>query len=254
MLPRVIGMVHLGPLPGSPAFGGNIDAVIGAAVSDAETIAAAGFEGLMVENFGDAPFFSDDVPQVTVAAMSRAVAAVARGSGLPIGVNVLRNDALAALAVAATTGTAFIRVNVLSGMMYTDQGPIVGRAAEVARARSTLCPEVQVMADVFVKHATPPSGLTLENAAKDLDERGGADAIVVSGSGTGAATDLDDVVRVRSVVSAPLYIGSGVTRDTVSRLLEVASGVIVGTDLKVDGLATNPVDPRRAAELIAAIG
>lgn len=110
------------------------------------------------------------------------------------------------------------------------------------------------MADVFVKHATPPSGLTLENAAKDLDERGGADAIVVSGSGTGAATDLDDVVRVRSLVAAPLYIGSGVTRDTVSQLLEVASGVIVGTDLKVDGVATNPVDSRRAAELIATIG
>jgi membrane complex biogenesis BtpA family protein len=254
MLPRVIGMVHLGPLPGSPAFGGNIDAVIDAAVSDARTLAAAGFEGLMVENFGDAPFFSDDVPKVTVAAMSRAVAAVARESGLPIGVNALRNDALAALAVAATAGAAFIRVNVLSGMMYTDQGPIVGRAADVARARSALCPEVQVMADVFVKHATPPSGLTLENAAKDLDERGGADAIVVSGSGTGAATDLDDVVRVRSVVAAPLYIGSGVTRDTVSQLLEVASGVIVGTDLKVDGVATNPVDPRRAAELMATIG
>ena len=97
MLPRVIGMVHLGPLPGSPAFGGNIDAVIDAAVSDAGTLAAAGFEGLMVENFGDAPFFSDDVPKVTVAAMSRAVAAVARESGLPIGVNALRNDALAAL-------------------------------------------------------------------------------------------------------------------------------------------------------------
>lgn len=254
MLPRVIGMVHLGPLPGSPAFGGNIDAVIDAAVSDARTLAAAGFEGLMVENFGDAPFFSDDVPKVTVAAMSRAVAAVARESGLPIGVNALRNDALAALAVAATTGAAFIRVNVLSGMMYTDQGPIVGRAADVARTRSALCPEVQVMADVFVKHATPPSGLTLENAAKDLDERGGADAIVVSGSGTGAATDLDDVVRVRSLVAAPLYIGSGVTRDTVSQLLEVASGVIVGTDLKVDGVATNPVDSRRAAELIATIG
>jgi membrane complex biogenesis BtpA family protein len=253
MLPRVIGMVHLGPLPGSPAFGGSIDAMIDAAVSDAETLAVAGFEALMVENFGDAPFYSDDVPKVTVAAMSRAVAAVARASGLPIGVNVLRNDALAALAVAATTGAAFIRVNVLSGMMYTDQGPIIGRAADVSRARSTLCPEVQVMADVFVKHATPPSGLTLEDAAKDLDERGGADAIVVSGSGTGATTDLDDVARVRSVVAAPVYVGSGVTRDTVAQLLEVTSGVIVGTDLKVNGIATNPVDPRRAAELIAAV-
>jgi membrane complex biogenesis BtpA family protein len=251
VLPRIIGMVHLGPLPGSPAFGGDLETVIGAAVADAETIAAAGFGGIMVENFGDAPFFSDDVPKVTVAAMSRAVAAVAQGSGLPTGVNVLRNDGLAALAVAAASGAAFIRINVLSGTMYTDQGPIVGRAAEVARARAALTPDTRVMADVFVKHAIPPAGLDLEHAAKDLDERGGADAIVVSGSGTGAATDLDDVRTVRAAVAAPVYVGSGVTSATVSQLLEVASGVIVGTDLKIDGVATNPVDPRRAADLIA---
>ena len=244
-------MVHLGPLPGSPAFGGDLETVIGAAVADAETIAAAGFGGIMVENFGDAPFFSDDVPKVTVAAMSRAVAAVAQGSGLPTGVNVLRNDALAALAVAAASGAAFIRINVLSGTMYTDQGPIVGRAAEVARARAALTPDTRVMADVFVKHATPPAGLDLEHAAKDLDERGGADAIVVSGSGTGAATDPAAVRTVRAARPAPVYVGSGVTSPTVSRPPAGASAALPGSDLQHDGVATNPVDPRRAADLIA---
>jgi membrane complex biogenesis BtpA family protein len=159
-------MVHLDPLPGAPGYGGSMDAVLDRARSDALAIAAAGFDGIMVENFGDAPFFTDDVPKVTIAAMTRAVAEVAT-AGLPTGVNVLRNDGLGALAVAAATGAQFIRINVLSGTMYTDQGPIVGAAALIARARRELCPETAIMADVFVKHATPPAGLTLIDATND---------------------------------------------------------------------------------------
>lgn len=252
-LPRVIGMVHLGPLPGSPTFGGSLDAVIEAAARDAALLAEAGFGGIMVENFGDAPFFADDVPKVTVASMSRAVAAVIDSGRLPTGVNVLRNDALAALAVAAASGAAFIRVNVLSGTMFTDQGPIVGRSADVARARASLCPDTAILADVFVKHAAPPPGLRIEDATRDLVERGGADAVVVSGSGTGAATDPDEVRAVAAVASAPVYVGSGVTPQTAAPLLEVASGLIIGSALKQDGRATNPVDPHRAEEFIASI-
>jgi predicted TIM-barrel enzyme len=109
------------------------------------------------------------------------------------------------------------------------------------------------MADVFVKHAAPPPGLRLEDATRDLVERGGADAVVVSGSGTGAPTDPYDVRAVATVASAPVFVGSGVTPQTAAPLLEVASGLIVGSALKSEGRATNPVDPRRAGDLIAAI-
>ena len=235
-LPRVIGMVHLGPLPGSPSFGGSLEAVIAAATADSLVLAEAGFDGVMVENFGDAPFHADDVPKVTVAAMTSAVAAVVAAAGLPTGVNVLRNDALGALAVAAASGAAFIRVNVLSGTMFTDQGPIVGRAADVARTRAAICPDVAIMADVFVKHATPPAGLQIADAARDLGERGGADAVVVSGSGTGAPTDLLDLRTVRDATSAPLYVGSGAIAATAPALLELATGLIVGTDQKLEGV------------------
>ncbi|MFV9671987.1 MAG: BtpA/SgcQ family protein, partial [Acidimicrobiia bacterium] len=194
-LPRLVGMIHLEPLPGAPGYGGSMDAILDLARSDAQAIATAGFDGIMVENFGDAPFFTDDAPKVTIAAMARAVTEVA-AAGLPTGVNVLRNDGLGALAVAAATGAQFIRINVLSGTMYTDQGPIVGSAALVARARRELCPDVAIMADVFVKHATPPAGLTLIDATNDLVERAGADAVIVSGAGTGAATSLDDLKTV----------------------------------------------------------
>lgn len=253
-LPRLIGMVHLGPLPGSPAFDGDLDGVIDAAVTDAEVLAEAGFEGIMVENFGDAPFFADDAPKVTIAALTSAVNAVYDASRLPTGVNVLRNDGLGALAVAAATPASFIRVNVLSGTMYTDQGPIVGNAAEISRMRSAVCPDVLIMADVFVKHATPPAGLSLEAATHDLVERAGADAVIVSGVGTGAAADMSDLRTVAASSHLPVYLGSGVSEANVRAMLDIAQGAIVGTSIKRGEVATNPVDPDAASSFIAAAG
>ncbi len=252
-VPPLVGMVHLAPLPGSPRFGGSIDAVIEAAAADAATLTAAGFPAVMVENFGDAPFFPEGVGPETVAAMTRAVSAVAAVAPT-VGVNVLRNDALAALGIAAATGASMIRVNVLSGTMTTDQGVITGRAAELARARVVLAPAVQVWADVMVKHAVPPAGLTLEQAAVDTWERSGADALIVSGAGTGRAVDPDHVCRVRAVVpEAPLLLGSGVTPQDLPGYAESVQGVIVGSWLKEGGAVGNPVDPARAAEMVAAV-
>ncbi len=253
-IPALIGMVHLGPLPGSPGFSGDFESVLADAASDAATLAQAGFEAIMVENFGDAPFYPTDVPKVTIASLTAAVSTVYRAARLPIGVNVLRNDGAGALAVAAATGATFIRVNVLSGTMYTDQGPIVGDAAGISRLRRQICPDVEIMADVFVKHATPPMGLTLTEATHDLVERSGADAVVVSGTGTGSPTSVDDIKTVVAASALPVYIGSGTTVESVAALLGLADGVIVGTDIKLDGVSTNPVDPVRAAELVKAAG
>lgn len=252
MIRGLIGMVHLGPLPGSPRPA-PLEETIDRAVSDAVALGEAGFDAIMIENFGDAPFFADDVPKTTIAAMTRVAAAVGHAGNLPFGVNVLRNDGLGAMAVACATGAAFIRVNVLSGSMSTDQGPITGKAAELARLRSAIAPEVAVLADVMVKHATPPPGLTIDQAAADLWERAGADGIIVSGAGTGQAIDDADLKVVHSAVpQAPLYAGSGVTADTVGKILEVCTGAIVGTATKVDGVTTNQVDPERARAIVEA--
>jgi len=253
-IPRLVGMVHLTPLPGSPGFKGSMREVIGRAVSDAKTLAAAGFPALMIENFGDAPFRADHADPETVAAMTLAVDAVGQATGLPLGVNVLRNDALAALAIAGVTGAGFIRVNVLTGTMYTDQGPIVGRADEVLRRRHTLAPQVEIWADVMVKHATPPPGLEVTQAAEDTVLRGMADAIIVSGSGTGSEPDLDQARLARSAIpkETRVVIGSGASAGNIFRLLEVADTIIVGSSIKVDGNATGAVDPSRAAAFVEA--
>lgn len=246
-------MVHLAPLPGAPGYRGSMRQVVDDAVGRATLLAAHGFDAVMVENFGDAPFYADSVPPITVAAMTSCVEAVMAATGATVGVNVLRNDARAAVAVAAVTGAAFIRVNVLSGTMYTDQGPIVGRAADVARQRSALAPGLLLWADVFVKHATPPPGTNLEHAALDTWERGGADALVVSGALTGRPADVEELERVAAAVpDAPLVVGSGATGEALDRLSHLADHIIVGTALEHAGRPGAPLDDSRVASFVEA--
>lgn len=225
-----------------------MDEVISTAIADAEMLSDAGFPALMVENFGDVPFWADSVPAETVAAMTLAVAAVAETTGVPHGVNVLRNDGASALGIAAATGAALIRVNVFTGTMYTDQGPIVGRAAEIVRLRQYIAPNTEIWADVMVKHATAPPGTDPGQAASDTIERGKADAVVFSGSGTGAEPDLEEARRIAASVPKGIRIvaGSGISPSNLSKVLEIADTVIVGSSVKVDGHADSRVDRARA--------
>jgi len=249
----LIGMVHLLPLPGAPRWKGSMDAVVERARMDAEALAGAGFDGIIVENFLDAPFYAGSVPAETVAAITRAVLAVRDITAVPVGVNVLRNDSAAALGIAAATGARFIRVNVHTGSMWTDQGLIEGRAHETLRLRRHLAPEVAILADVHVKHATPPAGSELASAASDAWTRGLADALVVSGSGTGRPTDLEEIRTAQGAAAeAPVLVGSGITQDNAAALLAVADGAIVGTAAMVDGRPGAGIDAQRARALVAA--
>ena len=225
----LFGMVHLGPLPGAPLFR-SLDEVLELALHDARTIVAGGCDGLVIENFGDRPFAPGRVEAETVAAMTRAVAEIAREVRAPFGVNVLRNDALSALAIAAATGAAFIRVNVHTGAAVTDQGILEGDAYTTLRKRATLAPDVLIFADHLVKHATPMG----ESSAKDLRLRGLADAVIVTGSETGAAADPSRLRELRAQLDAPLLLGSGLSAENATHFPD-ADGAIVGTSLKTDG-------------------
>ncbi len=242
-------MVHLKPLPGSPKYCGDLDAVERDAMTDANVLLVGGVDALMVENFGDIPFQKKVAP-VTIAAMTRIIRSIVELSSVPVGVNVLRNDPLAALAIAAATGASFIRVNVHIGAMVTDQGLIEGKAAQTLRLRDSLNLDVAIMADVGVKHATPfDDDWSLEQEAKDAWGRGLADALIVSGRGTGSPTKRDDLERIqRAVPNAILVVGSGVQNETVSDY-SLASALIVGTAFKRDGCVDNEVELNRVREL-----
>ena len=243
----VFGMVHLRPLPGSPGFVSMND-VIDAALADARALAVADAAGMIFENFGDRPFTRGRVEAETVAAMTRVIAEAAREVKVPIGVNVLRNDALSALAIAAATGAAFIRVNVHTGAAVTDQGIIEGDAYGTLRKRASMCPDVLIFADYLVKHATPMG----EVSPRDLRLRGLADALIVTGAATGAAADPLRLTILREALEdTPLIAGSGVDADNAARF-EHADAAIVGTAGKRDGNVDLPVDAARFGAIVRA--
>jgi len=247
----LIGVVHLRPLPGSPRHRQTMADIIKLAEADAVAYERGGAHAIFIENFGDVPFTKTNVAPETIAAMTAAGCAVRAAVKLPIGFNVLRNDARAALALCCACGGDFIRINVHSGAMLTDQGIIEGDAYNTLRYRESVAPGAQIFADVHVKHAVPLGDWSLEDAANDTVERGLADALIVSGVGTGKAADIGDVERVRSACPhAKILLGSGVNVGNVKDFLRIADGVIVGSSLKRDGKLSNPVDARRVAALV----
>lgn len=190
-LPSLVGVIHLRALPESPRYDGDLAGVVASAARDARALAAAGFDGIVVENFGDAPFVPDRVAPITVAAMTACALAVrAAAPGVALGINVLRNDAEAALAVAVACGAEMIRINVHTGARVTDQGLIEGRAHLTLRQRRALGAErVALLCDVDVKHSAALAARPIGEEAHDLAARGLADAVLVTGSGTGRGAD-----------------------------------------------------------------
>lgn len=245
---KLVGVVHLPPLPGSARSSESCEAIARAAARDARVLEEAGFDVAMIENFGDAPFFAGQVPPVTIAAMTSCALAVRTACPkIALGINVLRNDAHGALSIAAVTGAACIRVNVHAGARVTDQGVVEGRAAETMRARRALGAQgVQVWADVDVKHSAPIAARGVAAEAEDLAARALADAILVTGEGTGRAVDEAKLRAVRAAVRVPVLVASGATAESLVALAAHCDGVVVGSALRIDGIAGGPIDPARA--------
>jgi membrane complex biogenesis BtpA family protein len=255
----VVGMVHLPALPGTPGFGGDRTAVRERARADVAALADGGCDAVLVENYGDAPYHPASVPAHTVAEMAATVESAASEVALPHGVNVLRNDAEAALSVAAATGGAFVRVNVHTGTRATDQGLIEGRAHETLRLRERIDTEVAVLADVAVKHSGAVTDRDLARLARETVDRGLADGLVASGPATGEATEGGHLRRVldgRDDASreVPVFVGSGVTAENAPDLLELADGLVVGTALKRGGETAASVERERVRTLLEAVG
>lgn len=249
----LIGMIHLKPLPGSPRIAGDFGKVLDAALRDAEALAQGGASAIMLENFGDLPFYPGRVPAHVVSCMTAIACGVRREVDLPLGINVLRNDGQSALAVALASGAKFIRVNVLCGARVTDQGVINGIAHDLLRERAALgAGSIAIFADVDVKHSAPLAVRALEEEVEDTVHRGLADALIVSGSGTGKRTDPGKVRLVKEAApDVPVLIGSGASAATIRNYLPHADGFIVGTAIKVDGDVENGVDLARVKKFAA---
>ena len=221
-------------------------AVIDRAEEEANILEQGGEDGIIVENFGDVPFRTGRLEPETIAGMTVAVERVEEVVKAPVGINMLRNDALSALGIAAVTGAKFIRVNVHYGVMAAEEGLIEGEAFQTMRHRKDLGSDVMVLADVLVKHAVPLGSVDLGLMARETAHRGLADGLIVSGAATGLETASFDVSVVRRAMPDGLVlVGSGVNESNIWRVIEHSNGAIIGTSLKEGGVITNKVVPER---------
>lgn len=260
--PVAIGMLHVPALPGSAGYGGDLAAIKARVLLDAGKLVRAGVDGLMLENFGDVPFFPGRVGHETASYLAMLGCAVkAAHAKVTLGINVLRNDGVTAIGVAHACGADFVRVNVLCGARVTDQGILQANAHDVLRLRKNLGAEaIEILADVDVKHSSPLGvGRPIEIEVEDLVSRAMADGLIVSGTGTGKATDASKVAVVQAAARklerrVPALVGSGVTEASVEELGSVCDGFIVGTSLKEEGTGPGgPVDEAKAARFMRVV-
>ncbi len=253
----IIGMVHLLPLPGAPAYEGEpIDNVIDFALKEASALIEGGVDGLIVENMWDLPYYvGKDVPPEEIAVQAVAAREVVKFSNVPVGINVIHNGGRVTLAIAKAAGARFIRVCLLTGALVWDTGEFDhGCAAELLRVRKMLYAEdIRIFTDVCKKHAVMFPGINLRTHAIWCDFYM-ADALIVSGTMTGVPPKVEDVVEVKKAVpERPVILGSGVNLSNVKMFLKHADGAIVGTYFKVNGITQNPVDVSRVKKFMRVV-
>lgn len=254
----VIGVVHLLPLPGSPRFDGEaVEAIYARGLADATAYLANGCDGVIVENHGDVPFSKpDDIGPETSAHMAVVADRIRRELGRPIGINVLANAALPALAVASASGAAFVRVNQWANAYVANEGFVEGEAARAMRYRARLRARgVRIFADAHVKHGAHAivADRPVEEQVRDLVFFD-ADAVIATGQRTGHAADLPYIRMIKEASGLPTLVGSGVTPDNAGDILEIVDGVIVASSLKHEGVWWNAVDPERVRRFCAGLG
>ena len=257
MIKGFIGVVHLPSMPGDPLAPqeATFQETRDFALRDAEALVAGGVDGLIIENFGSSPFqkgdFGSRIPPHQSSTMALIANACVNGFDIPIGVNCLRNDAYTAIGIAAASGAHFIRVNIHTSTYVTDQGVIEGEAATTLRYRRELGSSVEILADVLVKHAAPLVPTTAKLATEDCINRGHANGIIVTGTGTGKPIDPELLREVKEAAGTnPVLLGSGVTPENISSLGPHSDGAIVGSWLKQDGILQAPVCRDRVKQLV----
>ncbi|MEM1718592.1 MAG: BtpA/SgcQ family protein [Thermosphaera sp.] len=268
LLPRVIGVIHLPRLPYTTVKTQvDVSWMAELASSEARALERIGFEGVLVENFGDKPYLKRVLDPLALSAMTVIVKRVVDSVKIPVGLNILRNSGREAYSIALTTGAKFIRVNALSETIISDSGVIEPEAPFMRDVRLNY-PGVMIFADVLVKHAGSLTVLSLraketirsrslttalKDILEDTVERGGADSVIVTGERTGKPPSVEVLKIIKKYSPAPVYVGSGASTHNIKSLMENADGVIVGSFIKKNGIAGNPLDEKRAEDFIRAL-
>jgi len=251
----IIGMIHVGALPGAPAAGQSIEQIIARATREAAIYHKCRIDGVIIENMHDVPYLRGSVGPEIVAAMAVIGQRVKQECGLPTGIQILAGANIEAMAVAHAAGLDFIRAEGYAFAHVADEGLIESSAARLLRYRKMIGAEhVQVWADVKKKHSshaiTADIGL---GATAEAVEFLKGDAVIVIGSVTGDPPGLQDVQEIKAQCNLPVILGSGIGADNIAEFYQAAEGFIIGSYFKVDGNWANEVDADRVEKFISSL-
>ena len=240
----LIGMVHVGALPGSPRAHLEVEQLVEHAVAEARAYRDAGFTAIAIENMHDRPYMKGGVGPEVTAAMAVIGREIRRETGLTLGVQVLAGANREALAVAHAIGAAFVRVEGFVFAHVADEGLIEASAGELLRYRRAIGAEgVRVFADIKKKHSAHAitADVSLAETARAA-EFFLADAVIVTGNATGAPATRSDVSEAVNATKLPVLVGSGITPTNIDHYSH-AHGFIVGSSLKAGGVWSNALEP-----------
>lgn len=251
----VVGVIHVGALPGTPRSSQRVSELIAAAKEEARLYRESGVDGVVVENMHDVPYLRGEVGPEIVAAMTAIGVEVKHECGLPVGVQILAGANVEAMAVAHAAGLDFIRAEGYAYAHVADEGLIQASAANLLRYRRMIgATRVQVWADVKKKHAAHAitADVSLGETAETVEFMG-ADCVIVTGSSTGKPPTIADVQEAKSHCGLPVFLGSGITNTNVAEFYDTADGFIIGSAFKVEGLWSNTIDPARVSRVMNAL-
>jgi len=251
----IIGVIHVGALPGAPANSQNVSEIAAQALREAAIYRDCGVDGIIIENMHDTPYLRGSVGPEIVAAMAVIGQAVKNESGLPTGIQILAGANIEAMAVARAANLDFIRAEAYAFAHVADEGVIQSSAAALLRYRKMIGAErVQVWADVKKKHSSHAITADVSlGATAEAVEFMRADAVIVTGSVTGEAPKIDDVREAKAHCRLPALLGSGVDADNIADFYPAADGFIIGSYFKADGYWANPVEPERVRKLMTLV-
>lgn len=252
----LIGNLHVAPLPGTPRYkGASMSEIVDRAIRDALAYRDGGMDGVIVENHGDVPFLRpDEIGPEIIAAMTAVALAVAAETGLPMGVNLLANHAVGALAIACASGARFVRVNQWANAYVANEGLLDGDAARALRYRRQIgADDVAIFADVHVKHGGHAiiADRSISEQARDV-EFFDADVAIATGNRTGDSIPEAEVMAIRQGTTLPIIGGSGLTPENAAMILPWLDGAIVGSSLKVGGHWSGAVERSQVEALVEA--
>ncbi len=251
----VLGMIHVGALPGTPASAQSMAELVALATREARLYRDGGVDGIIIENMHDVPYLRGEVGPEIVAAMAVIGQAVKAESDLPVGIQILAGANIEAMAVAHAAHLDFIRAEGYVFAHVADEGLIESSAAKLLRYRKMIgADQVQVWADVKKKHSAHAitADISLGAMAQAVEFMRG-DAVIITGHVTGKPPQLTDLEQAKACCHLPVILGSGVEASNIASFYSVADGFIVGSYFKVDGHWANTVDPRRVESMMAVV-